>query len=122
MNYPKDFKKIPCPVEKTVILIGNKWSLLIIRDLSRAKCPMRFNQILKSLKINSKTLSIKLCELVDYGIIEKKIFAEIPPRTEYTLTDKGKDLCNVLYDMEIWSRKWHSQNQPVNRQGSCNNN
>lgn len=120
MKYPKGFKEIPCPVEKTVILIGNKWSILILRDLSRAKYPMRFNQILKSLRINSKTLSIKLYELVDYGIIEKKIFSEIPPRTEYTLTEKGKDLYNILYGMEIWSRKWHNQNQPVNHQHSCN--
>lgn len=81
---------------------------------------MRFNQILKSLRINSKTLSIKLRELVDYGIIEKKIFAEIPSRTEYTLTEKGTYLYNVLYDMEIWSGKWHNQNQPINLQDSCN--
>ena len=107
MNYPRDFNKIPCPIEKTVVLIGNKWSLLILRDLSLAEEPLRFNQILKSLKINSKTLSIRLKELVDYGIVDKKVFPEIPPRTEYTLTEKGKELNKVLREMEIWSRKWH---------------
>lgn len=118
MSYPDSFKKIPCPIERTVMLIGNRWSLLILRDLSMAKGPMRFNQILRSLRINSKTLSIRLSELADYGIIEKKFFAEIPPRTEYTLTEKGKALYNVLHEMEIWSRRWHNFNQSVAMQGS----
>lgn len=118
MIYPDGFKKIPCPIEKAVALIGNKWSLLILRDLSMAKGPLRFNQVLKSLRINSKTLSIRLSELVDYGIVEKKFFPEIPPRTEYTLTEKGKDLYNILHEMEIWSRRWHNFSPSAAMQGS----
>lgn len=120
MNFPEGFNKIPCPVERTVILIGNKWSLLILRDLSQAEGPMRFSQILKSLRINSKTLSIKLLELVDYGIVEKKFFPEIPPRTEYTLTEKGRDLISVLHEMELWSKKWHNQYQSMALHNLCN--
>lgn len=113
MNYPDSFKKIPCPIEKTVALIGNKWSLLILRDISMAKGPLRFGQILKSLRINSKTLSIRLSELVDYGIVKKKFFPEIPPRTEYTLTEKGRDLHNILHEMELWGKKWHKQDAGI---------
>jgi len=91
-----------------------------LRDLSMTKGPMRFNQILRSLRINSKTLSIRLSELVDYGIVEKKFFPEIPPRTEYNLTEKGRDLISVLHEMELWGKKWHNHHQSMDLHGLCN--
>ena len=108
LQYPDGFEEIKCPAEKTITLIGNKWTLLIIRDLIMADRPLRYNELAKSLKkISSRTLSIKLRNMVNYGIIEKHIIDDSPIKVEYSLTEKGKELSKVTQPMVEWSERWH---------------
>lgn len=108
INYPEDLTKISCPVQKTAELIGSKWSILIIREL-HTNSSRRFNELLRSLKpISSRTLSLKLKELVEYEIIKKQIMSTSPPHSKYSLTEKGKDLATLLDAMAEWSYKWHN--------------
>lgn len=87
-------------------IVGQKWTALIIRDLY--DCPKRFGELEKSVAgINPRTLSQRLDALERYGIVTKHIFAEVPPRTEYTLTDKGRDLVPILRQMASWGDKYH---------------
>jgi DNA-binding HxlR family transcriptional regulator len=109
LQYPKGFEKIECPAEKTITLIGNKWTLLIIKELMWADRPLRYNELEKALKkISSKTLSTKLRNMVNYGIIEKNIIDDAPIKVEYSLTEKGRDLYNVKEHMAAWSERWHT--------------
>lgn len=86
-------------------IIGNKWTALILRDLFEG--PKRFCELEKSVgNINPRTLSQRLDDLEAHGIISKKSFAEVPPRVEYTLTQKGKDLLPVLQQMAAWGTKY----------------
>lgn len=108
LQYPDGFEEIACPAEKTIALIGNKWTLLIIRDLLMADRPLRYNELAKSLKkISSRTLSNKLRNMVNYGIIEKHIIDDSPIKVEYSLTEKGKELSKVTRPMVEWSERWH---------------
>ena len=110
LQYPDGFDEIACPAEKTITLIGNKWTLLIIRDLLMADKPLRYNELAKSLKkISSRTLSNKLKNLVNYGIIEKHIIDDSPIKVEYSLTEKGKELSKVTQPMVEWSERWHNE-------------
>ncbi|WP_249664054.1 helix-turn-helix domain-containing protein, partial [Lysinibacillus sp. D4B1_S16] len=75
---------------KTLDIIGTKWTVLIIRDLL-IEGTMRFSDLLKSMDgISPKTLSVRLKVLEDQGILERKVFPLVPPRVEYTLSEKGK--------------------------------
>jgi DNA-binding HxlR family transcriptional regulator len=94
-----------CNVEKALIVIGGKWSFLIIKHLFDGT--MRFGEIRKSLHdISPKTLTMKLRELEDHGILTRKIHATIPPNVEYTLTPKGEDLKTMIEAMRVWGEKW----------------
>jgi DNA-binding HxlR family transcriptional regulator len=99
--------KVVCPYESTISLIGNKWSLMILRNLRLQDDPWRFNQMQNSLKgISSKTLSAKLKELVGNGIVQKEIANITPILIHYKLTEKGEDLTPILDAMASWSNKW----------------
>ncbi|HVA10845.1 MAG TPA: helix-turn-helix domain-containing protein [Candidatus Dormibacteraeota bacterium] len=88
-------------------IIGNKWTALILRDLFSG--PRRFCELEKSVgNINPRTLSQRLDDLEDHGIITRKSFAEVPPRTEYTLTQKGTDLLPILKQMATWGNKHYN--------------
>lgn len=101
-------------VEKTVSIIGDKWSLLIIGQLAFGKSPGRFNELMRELSpISSRTLAIKLAKLVDNAIIEKTIEGNSPPYTQYTLTEKGKDLVVAFKAMAEWSLKWQSHDSSI---------
>lgn len=90
-------------------IIGNKWTALILRDLTTG--PKRFGELEKSVgNINPRTLSQRLDDLEKHGIITKKSYAEVPPRIEYTLTDKGEDLVPVLKRMAEWGTKYYAIN------------
>lgn len=89
-----------CPIAKTLEVIGTKWTFLIIRDLLIEET-MRFSDLLKSMNgISPKTLSLRLKTLEDHGILNKKVFPEVPPRVEYTLTDKGKQLEGIFIELK----------------------
>ena len=91
-----------CPVATTVQLIGNKWKLLIIRNLVYNE-KQRFTDFLKSIPgISKKVLTDDLRALEDAGIIEREIFAEVPPRVEYSLSKLGKTLKPILDAMQNW--------------------
>ena len=88
-------------------IIGNKWTALILRDLAGG--PKRFGELEKSVgSINPRTLSQRLDDLERCGILTKQSFHEVPPRIEYTLTQKGKDLIPVLRQMAEWGTKYYS--------------
>ncbi len=102
-------KETKCPYEKTIKLIGNKWSLLIIKEFHLANSPLRFNNLLRALRpISSKTLSAKLKDLVKYGVLKKEIISDTPIIVLYSLTNKGTELIKILDSMAKWSDKWHN--------------
>jgi DNA-binding HxlR family transcriptional regulator len=86
-------------------IIGNKWTALILRDLFAG--PKRFCELEKTVAgINPRTLSQRLDDLEEYEIITKESFAEVPPRTVYSLTKKGEDLLPILQQMAHWGTKY----------------
>ena len=90
-----------CPVATTVQLIGNKWKLLIIRNLLVG--PQRFTEIIKTIPgISKKVLTDNLRALEDDGLVERQIFAEVPPRVVYSLSELGKTLQPILDAMRDW--------------------
>ena len=94
-----------CPVARTAEIISGKWTLLIIRDLSSGV--KRFKQLERSLHgISPKTLSERLRSLEEGGIIFRRTFAEVPPRVEYSLTEKGRDLVDLIESMRNYGERW----------------
>lgn len=97
-------KGVSCPVEKTLDIIGKKWAVLIIRDLLTGT--KRFGELLGSLQgISPRTLSARLVELEQDDIIIRKVFDEMPPHVEYSLTKHGRALHTILDDMNRWGSK-----------------
>ena len=90
-----------CPVETTLKLIGNKWEVLVLRDLMPGT--KRFGELKQSIGgISQKVLTSKLREMEADGLVERHVFAEVPPRVEYSLTPLGLTLKPVLDAMEQW--------------------
>lgn len=95
----------PCPVEVTLLLIGDKWKVLILRELMDGT--KRFGEIKKSLeKISQKMLTSNLRIMEEDGLLTRKVYAEVPPRVEYTLTDTGRSLKKVLDVMLEWGDEY----------------
>ncbi|MCG7409220.1 helix-turn-helix transcriptional regulator [Paenibacillus sp. ACRRX] len=89
-----------CPIAKTLDVIGTKWTFLIIRDLL-IEGTMRFSDLLRSMDgISPKTLSLRLKELEEHGVVIREVFPEVPPRVEYTLTEKGKRLEGIFIELK----------------------
>jgi len=94
-----------CPVLKTADIISGKWTLLILRDLSKGV--NRFSVLERSLVgISPKTLSERLKGLEKAGIVTRKSYPEVPPRVEYTLTSMGWDLIPLIDNMRDYGAKW----------------
>ena len=93
-------KDLPaCPVELTLLLISNKWKVLIIRDLLDGT--KRFSELKKSINnISQKVLTSNLREMEENDLLTRKVYPEVPPRVEYTLTDIGYSLKTLLDDMD----------------------
>ncbi len=90
-----------CGVSSTIKIIGRKWTILILHELCSGT--KRFGELQRTLPgISPKTLSERLKELEQDGIVNKKIFAEIPLHVEYSLTIKGKSLKNIINQMAKW--------------------
>ena len=94
-----------CPVATTVQLIGNKWKLLILRNLRMR--PWRFNELQKSLEgISQKVLTQSLRSMEADGIIVRTVYAEVPPRVEYSLSELGGTMRPILDAMEQWGNNY----------------
>lgn len=98
----KDIGALPaCPVEVTLTLIGNKWKVLILRDLMPGT--KRFGELRKSIgAVTQKVLTAQLREMEADGLISRTVYAEVPPRVEYTLTELGYSLKPILEAMWNW--------------------
>lgn len=95
-----------CPVETTLSLIGNKWQVLILRDLS-LNGTMRFKELQRSIgKISQKVLTTNLRSMEESGIVSREAFAEVPPRVGYSLTELGQSLRPVLDAMRVWGETY----------------
>ena len=106
MNNEKINDNLPaCPVETTLMLIGNKWKVLIIRDLLTGT--KRFGELKKSIgNVSQKVLTTQLRDMEEDGLISRKIYTEVPPRVEYSLTELGKSLQPILNAMLQWGTEY----------------
>jgi len=96
---------VTCPVCATAEIICGKWTILVIRDLADGRS--RFCELERSLSgISPRTLSLRLRALEDEGMVERHTFSEVPPRVEYSLTDKGRALLPLIEGMRSYGREW----------------
>lgn len=98
----------PCPVETTLLLIGDKWKVLILRELMTGT--RRFGELKKSISaISQKMLTQQLRSMEEDNLIVRKIYAEVPPKVEYSLTETGRSLKIILDAMVTWGEQYKSQ-------------
>ena len=97
-----DVESLPaCPVETTLTLIGDKWKVLILRDLMPGT--KRFGELKKSIgSVSQKVLTAQLRDMEQNGLVHREVFAEVPPRVEYSLTPLGESMRPILAAMEQW--------------------
>lgn len=120
-------KELPaCSVETTLLLIGDKWKVLILREL--IKGTRRFGELKKTMPdVSQKILTQQLRSMEEDGLLTRKVYAEIPPRVEYTLTDTGKSLKIILDAMKDWGKHYKSivaevtEVKPVNEDPQLSN-
>lgn len=94
-----------CPIDLVVHVIGSRWTIGIVRDLSQG--PRRPSELSRSLgKISAKTLTQRLRDLEEWGLVRRTAYQEIPPRVEYELTERGKDLLFVLEALRDLGESW----------------
>jgi DNA-binding HxlR family transcriptional regulator len=94
-----------CPVSACAEILGGKWTILLIRDLADGRS--RFCELERSLDgISPRTLSLRLRALEEQGIIERRTFPEVPPRVEYSLTEKGQGLVPIIENMRAYGREY----------------
>ncbi|NQZ84936.1 MAG: helix-turn-helix transcriptional regulator [Nanoarchaeales archaeon] len=94
-----------CPIWNVMDLLGKKWNMFLIKVI-RNNPNIRFNEILVELGINPRTLTLRLCELEEWGIINKKKFNTIPPRVEYSVSEIGEKLFLSFKDLDAWAKKY----------------
>lgn len=106
MNEAKTAKDLPvCPVETTLRLIGDKWKVLILRDLLPGT--KRFGELKKSIgSVSQKVLTAQLRDMEENGLVSRKVYAEVPPRVEYSLTELGQSLKPILDSMWNWGERY----------------
>ena len=94
-----------CPVETTLTLIGDKWKVLILRDLMPGT--KRFGELKKSVgSVSQKVLTAQLRAMEENGLVHREVFAEVPPRVEYSLTGLGRSLKPILDSMWVWGEDY----------------
>lgn len=102
-------EKLPaCPVETTLTLIGDKWKVLILRDLLPGT--KRFGELKKSIgHVSQKVLTAQLRQMEQSGLVNRKVYAEVPPKVEYSLTDVGYSLKPILDAMWTWGEEYQKK-------------
>jgi DNA-binding HxlR family transcriptional regulator len=102
-------EQVGCPVEITLGLLGNKWKVLILRELFKGT--RRFGELSRGVpKISQKMLTQQLRQMEEDNLVSRKIYPEVPPRVEYSLTDIGTSLRPILDSMHKWGAKYMMQN------------
>jgi len=97
-----------CPVETALLFIGDKWKILIIRDLLMGT--KRFGELRKSIAgISQKVLTANLRHMEENGLVNRKVYAEVPPRVEYSLTESGQSLNLILDAMWRWGEEYKAK-------------
>ena len=97
-----------CPVETTLTLIGDKWKVLILRDLMPGT--KRFGELKKSVgNVSQKVVTAQLRAMEASGLVNRKVYAEVPPRVEYSLTELGKSLKPILDSMCAWGKAYKAE-------------
>ena len=111
MDEVKAKKELPaCPVETTLTLIGDKWKVLILRDLMPGT--KRFGELKKSVgNVSQKVLTAQLRAMEENGLVHREVYAEVPPRVEYSLTELGKSLKPILDSMWAWGDEYKKQHE-----------
>ena len=102
-------EKLPaCPVETTLTLISDKWKVLILRDLLPGT--KRFGELKKSIgHVSQKVLTAQLRQMEQSGLVNRKVYAEVPPKVEYSLTDVGYSLKPILDAMWTWGEEYQKE-------------
>jgi DNA-binding HxlR family transcriptional regulator len=105
-NYiPKIPKVIDCRIEKTLNVIGGKWSFYVLRELFDGI--KRFGELQRHINgVSPKALTDTLRHLEEQGVLEREAFATVPVTVQYKLTPKGEDLHQILIEMKLWAAKW----------------
>ena len=102
---PKTENLPACPVETTLMLIGDKWKVLILRDLMPGT--KRFGELKKSIgNVSQKVLTAQLRDMESNGLVHREVYAEVPPRVEYSLTELGSSLKPILDAMVEWGTEY----------------
>lgn len=111
MSEQRSIKELPaCPVETTLTLIGDKWKVLILRDLMPGT--KRFGELKKSIgHVSQKVLTAQLRDMEENGLLHRRTYAEVPPRVKYSLTDLGRSLKPVLDALQEWGARYKAQNE-----------
>lgn len=111
MSEQRSIKELPaCPVETTLTLIGDKWKVLILRDLMPGT--KRFGELKKTIgHVSQKVLTAQLRDMEENGLLHRRTYAEVPPRVEYSLTDLGRSLKPVLDALQEWGARYKAQNE-----------
>ena len=109
MSEQKNAKPLPaCPVETTLTMIGDKWKVLILRDLLPGT--KRFGELKKSIgSVSQKVLTAQLRAMEENRLVHREVYAEVPPRVEYSLTELGKSLKPILDSMRAWGEAYKSK-------------
>lgn len=99
-----------CPVETTLMLIGDKWKVLILRDLLPGT--KRFGELKKSIgSVSQKVLTAQLRDMEAKGLVHRHVYAEVPPRVEYSLTDLGQSLQPILEALSAWGEQYKARHK-----------
>lgn len=105
MPHPSNATKLDCPVHLVLSYIGSKWAILILQELFQGS--RRTNEFLSALPgISTKTLTARLRELESYGLVNRTVFPEVPPRVEYSLTAKGREVQPIMAALNQVGQHW----------------
>jgi DNA-binding HxlR family transcriptional regulator len=109
MPHTSNGTKLDCPVHLVLSYIGSKWAILILQELFEGN--RRTNEFLSALPgISTKTLTARLRELESYGLVNRRVFPEVPPRVEYSLTPKGREVQPIMAAINQVGEQWLGHN------------